>query len=673
MNRPTVCAVSSLPSDERASFPADLLTATACAVFVLAFYVVLYPLHGYRVPIGSDTPVYVWWSRLSGAIGIGGLGTRSRALVAGLMATLARVTGASDAAVAESLGPALGASLALGAGALVHAALGRDRPRFVLAAVLTGSFLSLMVAGYLSTVAFGSMFLAVLTVLATATRVGRWSAVVAGAGLLAAAGLSHLLFLALAAAVLAGAIVALVPLSIQRVRSGSSPARTPAAQVAWAAAGGGALAMLGYAAIGGGLPPPDTSRDSILRRAGLGDLLRTSYRRKLRHDFPWYRLLVVTAAALCPLALRPTVDRERTVERGSRHRLFTARLAQADPGRLVLWGSLASWLLVTVGGVAALVAGLAASPGQRLAAFCLPLPILGAIGLAMPRSTRGRALSAAAAVVFVVVGWLAWGRQTPLVSPDTVVQARTAAAALARQPIATPLIVVADDRTDKPGLFVTRWANYVREQVPPARIPDVRVFVGTPDDLKAGRPGLTGQVEHDRMSLRLWQDVRPALSRRPLAVVIDAFGHGLYRDAAGMPGARVLGPGVVALPGFEGAGATRYCEMPCGPPGDDASVAEPGPGPLSPWTAVWLAPILLALAGVFGVSWSTLALGHADHLLRLALAPAFGTAALGLAAVGVDALGLRLAGAGGWVAAAAAAAGWVALAPTLVRARRASA
>ena len=666
-----MCAVSSLPSHERSSFRADLLTATACAVFVLAFYVVLYPLHGYRVPIGSDTPVYVWWSRLSAAIGIGGLGTRSRALMAGLIATLARVTGTSDGAVAESLGPALGASLALGAGALVQAALGRDRLRFVLAAVLTGSFLSLMVAGYLSSVAFGSMFLAVLAVLATATRGTRWSGVVAGAALLAAAGLSHLLFLALAGAVLAGAIVALLPLSRRQVRAGSNPTGTPAARVAWAAAGGGALAVLAYVATGGGPPAPDTSRDSILRRAGLGDLLRTSYRRKLRHDFPWYRVVVVTAAALSPLALWTPADQGGPAERRSRSGLFPAWRSQADPGRLVLWGSMASWVLVTVGGVAALVVGISAAPGQRLAAFCLPLPILGAVGLAMPRSNRGRSLSAAAAVIFVVVGWLAWGRQSPLVSPDTVVQARTAAVALARQPIGTNLIVVTDDRTDKPGLFVTRWANYVRDQVPAARIPDVLVFVGTPRDLEAGRPGLTGQVEHDRMSLRFWQQIRPALSRHPLVVVIDAFGHGLYREATGMRGARILGHGVVALPKYGGAAATRYCEMPCGLPDGVAALVEPGPGPLSPWTAVWLAPLLFALAAMLGVPWSTLALPETDRLLRVALAPAFGTAAVGLAAVGADALGLRLGSAGTWVAVAAAATGWPLVA--FARSRRASA
>src|SRR5205823_13611571 len=119
------CAVPSRATggDQVGTGTRALSTCGWTAGFVLAFYVVLYPIHGYRVPIGSDTPVYVWWARLSGALGIGGFGTRSRALVAGLIAVLSKVTGTNAAAVAESLGPALAASVALGTGALLHATL----------------------------------------------------------------------------------------------------------------------------------------------------------------------------------------------------------------------------------------------------------------------------------------------------------------------------------------------------------------------------------------------------------------------------------------------------------------------------------------------------------------------------------------------------------------------
>src|SRR5207344_2280849 len=63
------------------------------AVGVLAFYVVRYPVRGFRVPLGSDTPVYIWWSRLAGAVGLGPGGTGGRPGIVGLPATLSRVTG----------------------------------------------------------------------------------------------------------------------------------------------------------------------------------------------------------------------------------------------------------------------------------------------------------------------------------------------------------------------------------------------------------------------------------------------------------------------------------------------------------------------------------------------------------------------------------------------------
>src|ERR1700751_3633538 len=57
----------------------------------------VYPLFGLHVTIGSDAPVYAWWARVGGALGMGPLGTGARPGSVGLVATLARVTPAPAA------------------------------------------------------------------------------------------------------------------------------------------------------------------------------------------------------------------------------------------------------------------------------------------------------------------------------------------------------------------------------------------------------------------------------------------------------------------------------------------------------------------------------------------------------------------------------------------------
>jgi hypothetical protein len=664
----------SRPGRDRRS---TLLVCAALAVFLLAFYVLLYPIRGFRVALGSDTPVYVWWSRFAGATGLGGMGTAGRAGLVGLLATLSRTTAVPVAWVAAAAGPVLGASVAFAAGALVEATLGPDRLRFVLVVMLVGAFLSLMVAGYLSTLAFGAAFVGALATLgsglgraspagdgapkgdldrgaggrgdlgrgARRRGPGGWATVVGAAALIGAAGLAHALFLLLAAAVLAGALVALLPATAAQRAAGVPLPRTAGGRVVLASAGGLAVTGAGLlSALRRASPAPDTSRDSVLRRTGLRVLVEESYRRKLRHDFRWYRIVTVLGLAAVGVAARPRLEPAH----GRRGWRAWAERLRARPRPALLWGAILAWAAVTAGGVVALVAGLPA-PGQRLAAFCLPLPILGGIGLAaLPRGRLGRPWGVAAAALgvalFVAVGEMAWV-QEPLVSPAALAQSREAGAALAATPRGSPLILVADDRGDKPALLLTRYANYLRDGVPGDRVPDVRVFPGTAADLLAGRPTLTGRPEHDRLANDAWRRIRPLLARRPLVVAIRAFDPRPFRSAP--PGSRAIAPGVLALvPG-------RWCGAGCGRAG-----AAVGAGPASPWLPVWLSPVLLAMLGALGLSWSTLAMPGRPLLVRLSVAPAFGVAALSLGSVAADAVGLRLAGAGGWVALALAALGW---------------
>jgi hypothetical protein len=618
------------------------------AAFLLAFYVVLYPVKGIRVPLGSDTPVYVWWARYAGAVGLETFGGGRPATVA-LLAALARISGEPITAVAGALPPALAASLGLAAAALTEASLGPDRTRFVLVAVLTGAFLSLMVPGYLSTLAFGALFVCGLACVAEDLRSGRrrWAPVVAAAVLIGAAGLAHALFLVLAGLVVAGAAVALLPSWRRQGAEGDPVRRRSLSRLAMASGGGVALTAAGLlAGQGPGGHLVDTSRDSVLRRAGLDPLVRQSYRRKLRHDFPWYRTATLVGLALTPLA--------------------GGGAALPGPGsdqRRLFVGALAAWLAATVGGVVALLAGTAA-PGQRLAAFCIPLPVLAAVGLVAARRRRG-AVASAGVVLFLTVAWLAWGGQYPLASTEQVLQAREAGALIATEPPGTPLVLVMDARGDKPALFVTRALNYLRGAVPPDRVPDVYAFVGTPADLQAGRPTLTGDVEHDRLALDYWRQVRPLLARNALAVVLSAYDRASFGRVASPTNARggvavVLGSRP-RCPGSACAELQRIGESP-----DSA--------PLSPWSPVWLSPLLLALIGSVGWVWSRAALPDASPRIQVAVAPALGAAAIGLAAVAVDSAGIRLSGAGAGTALGLAALGGLIAGPVIeLRRQRAGA
>jgi hypothetical protein len=195
---------------------------------------------------------------------------------------------------------------------------------------------------------------------------------------------------------------------------------------------------------------------------------------------------------------------------------------------------------------------------------------------------------------------------------------------------------------------VVRFANYLRAAVPADRVGDVQVYVGTAHQYLAGPPPPTGQPERDALARSYWDRLASADGPAPLAVALESFDAGTYREALALPGAAPLGPGVVRVSGPSPAHLS---------PTEEAAV---GGGPFSPWTPAWVAAAVLAVLWSVGWAWSRAALPHADPLVRRSLGPAFGMAALSLASVAVDSLGVRLGGAGAAVALAVAAAGGLA-------------
>ncbi|TMK79094.1 MAG: hypothetical protein E6G47_08890 [Actinobacteria bacterium] len=131
-----------------------------------------------------------------------------------------------------------------------------------------------------------------------------------------------------------------------------------------------------------------------------------------------------------------------------------------------------------------------------------------------------------------------------------------------------------------------------------------------------------------------------------------------YQDALALPGHVTLAPGVVALPGFTGANG--------GLPPNSAAFTSPGPGPLSSWLPVWLAPLLILVLGVIGWPWVASTF-PGRRRIAAALSPAVGLAAISVAAIVTDAVGLRLQGWTGVVPVMAALGGGLAM---LARSRR---
>jgi hypothetical protein len=616
-----------------------LVTATA----VLVFYLYLYPLRGFRFPIGLglDTPVYLWWSRYGGAVGLGAAGIGNRPGIIGVMATLQTVTQLPWGALLGSIGAVLALIVGLAAGALIEMVLGPRLLRLGLTSVLTATYLSPLVPGYFATLLFCACFLAGLVLIIDSLDRQAWPSVAASACLIGVAGLSHPVLLLLAGVVILGGVMALVP-SSRRARAAGIPlVRTSAVTAGVPLLGAAAIVAGGLSALGLGLSPGfDTSRDAALRRLGFAHTVLTSYRNQLFSQLPRFTGLAFGAAVLTGPML------EGTGRRG-RERTDTWRF---------LWGVLITWLVVTLVGIGLLILHFGV-PGQRLALMCLPVPLLVAVGLftllASDLRRRGGknrdvggarvigllAVHGLAVLLFVAIGWLSWYPQWESTFAGEARQLTAAGRLIASQPPNTPLVLVADDPE---GLTVTARANLLRAAVPPERAADGIVFAGRPRDFLAGRPTLTGVAEHDLMAADSWARVRPLLDEFPVAVVLSTFNRTFVRQVSEMPGSLRVTEGVMALPGYTGR-----------PPVPDREpYGESGLVPVSWWLPPISAPLLLVLLSLVGFPWLQTLIAERDLAIRLALSPAVGLAAMALASIAVDLMGLHLAGAGGILAAA---------------------
>jgi hypothetical protein len=577
----------------------DLIALGAVAGGLFIWYVGLFLVRGFSYPVGPDGPVYLWWTRLAGHDGLSAVprpGIPAIALV--LQGTLHLPL----TAVVSALECVLGAGVGLGAAALVHQHAvspsrgathididhGRTRLTWVVAGVLAGTFAVHLTAGYLASLAFAALFLAAATALAMATS----PATVAAGLLLGAAGSAHPLFLLLGVPIL-------VMAAAQAWRSDRGEVRrVVAASVAGCAVfAAEALALLA----GPGQLSVITSRDGLLRTAGLTDVLRSAYLDRLVHR--WTRYVQWASIPLAVYGLRET-------------RGFVRRF-------LIAWGA------VSLGGI---VIGLATRvfPPDRFITFGFVVPILAAYGVVrLWRALATRRVVAVAVAGGLVIAmtagaFIAWARQKPFLSTAEV-QAVTAAGRYASAaPPGSPLLFVVNDRDATATFLATQAANVIRAALPADRIREAFVVVPYP---RAGRPATQERITLARLTSTDAEEATRAAGMPPLSFLLTPFD----RVDRPPPSMTRVADGVFIETASTGTGLPPAISRPVDPL-----------QPSSPGEILLAAFAVLALLFVVGSGWA--GAFARDAVARMGLAPMCGMAALILTSIAMERVGMPLTG-----------------------------
>jgi hypothetical protein len=540
--------------------------------------------HDLRFPLGPDAPVYLWWARLARVDGLTAIDPRvgAPALTIVLEGTLGRRV----VEVVAALEVALAVSVGLASAALV---LRRTtRTGWMLAGALAGTFAVHLAAGYLANLLQVAAFVAAAAALAEGTRRGSW----VGAALLGASGLAHAPFFLVGAAIL-----------LLTAATGWRRDRAEAVRVTGAVAAGGALVGLGLLAQVGGLPAPDvdTSRDAILRRAGLTSELRSAFVDRFVHR--WARYVQWVSVPLAVLGI-------------GRVRGFVGRF-------------LGAWAAATVLGVGvALATGW--FPADRFVTFGFAVPILAALGLVwlLERLRDRRAVGVIAATALTLAmlagAFIAWNRQEPFVSVDEVEAATIANGIATGLDAGVPLAFLVNEADETVSFLAARAGNVIRAAMPPDRIRDVVVVVPPTDGV--------GGAERRALERLSAADLRDAetTSGRPAAMFVLTPFNEIERPERAL----VIDPAQGFLAPV---------------PSDPLEPASAGAIALS-------ALLVLAFAAVVGYGWARVATD--DAVRAAAIAPGAGAAALVLVAVALDRVGLRIGDAGGaWLVSAIAGGG----------------
>ncbi len=625
--------------------PVAWTVATVLGVLlVVGVFVSLYPSNGWSIPVGDDSPTYVWRQRVVANGGLDALQAvdqypfRPNAPNSGrpgypvLGSLVHAVTGVTSWRLAFVLSGVLAAAIGLVAGAMARGALREPAWAVPIYVVMAGLSVNVAITadGYLDNLMADLLLLAVvaLALLVVEGRpVGTGMALV-----LAAAWIVHWQF-ALFTLVLLGLLFVLV--LPESIRSGPPFRRTPAARLA-AAVGGGTLA--GGAALWAapGFAPVEANN-------------RRHFELILRGQGPLYALwATVPAMAGGGAALAVPANRDR--RRG-----------------LVILGV---WAAMGVAAYGLFWLGLT-FPAQRILGFALGMPLLLAaavvgltrlvasrVGRDRPAWTR-RVVPAAIAVIAVAgsaaLGTRAWYRSGPYEEVPTHCAIGLAMGYIRDLPPGTPVVFAVVEPRPRADFGLIPALRRLRAQTPPDRMSQIYVYLGNPEHLLAGEPNIRpGARRFNSISNKYWPAIQGILPRDPVVVAVKPF-------YAHFPRFRTSHP--------EWAASKRFL-VARGPAPDVDAVAPPEPAVPTAAGLGGTSFLVLLVLLVAGSGWAV-ALLPRPWWERGALSPAFGLATLVLGGFVADRLGFDLrGGAAVAIAVGVAAAGWAAAAPAVLAARR---
>jgi len=286
------------------------------AVFLGTFllYFLVYRVRHFSLPLGWDTPWYVWRADYVGHVGIGLLDTASRPGHALLSATLTSLTGIPSLRMEVVLPFVLVGMLALVVGALAAAGTGRQEWwRWAAAAAVSGMTVGTTrlvgenVSNLMNLLFVLVGFLLLIRFVADPAAPG-WRGFAGALVLLAAAALSHWLFMPVVALFMAAWWLLALPASMRARRAGTPLLRTEAGALpAAGAAAGVATLVLIYPVLG-----------SSFRTREIGEL-HSRYLPKFREDLDGMSAWAVAAPTAVGgyLVARPAAgERTDAPERG---------------------------------------------------------------------------------------------------------------------------------------------------------------------------------------------------------------------------------------------------------------------------------------------------------------------------------------------------------------------
>jgi hypothetical protein len=648
-------------SEHLAPLAITFLVGAALLLFLLGIYKVKH----YVMPIGYDTPRYLFQTTLVSQFGLADVPhvlpppTRSLATRTGfpvVALTLSSLFSASTFKLAVAVPAAAATAIALATGAFVSWAFRRSAWEFGAIALIfgTSSVLVRLYAPetYTDNLLASAILMAALVPILSAVRDGPGMG--SSIALLGLAGVIHPQIFGLFAAILVLTALVYLPGSWRAWRRGDADlGRTPAARLGLLTGGASAVAAAGFLA--------------ALRDWPVGPRqTRFELAKKLRADIPLYRFpLTLPIAALGAVSLGTTGSGR---SRGPGDARFPSLQGSSESfAARFLLALCAAWGAVTVAGLVAyrLGTGIAA---HRLLSLLFPIPILMALGiLGLGRALAFRIGAATGKAVMLmgigVVAFLGYRdlyvnlplqRGIEFLDQGKVRDAAAAETYLDRAgvPLEAPVVFVIDDRGPNPLSFVPEMAYMIRSVLPAERILHAYFYVGDPRNYLAGKPTYRDRpAQYNANAQRFWPAIQRLLPGRPVAMVLASYNRAFDDFVASNPES-VVAPNVALLAGPRPPTPIVRPPFPSGPRGE-AEGALLGVGTILVLTLI-------------GIGWALAALPRSLRSFELAaLSPALGLAALVATGMIVDALGFRLGGPGGTLTpilagAAGGAAAWLA-------------